>query len=204
MFDYVLCDLDGTILYDWERHYSCYCDIVKKYGGSCVTMPRYMELKRKRIKRTVLLEETQFAGTYEEFAREWLARIETKEYLRYETMKPDALQILQQWKARGARLILVTMRRNMEELNAQLKLFNLKEVFDEICSGDPTAGIKKAQLLSRPCEGSILVLGDTEADEELARALKGTFVMFTDGLREPKDIIADDYVSNWAELLEKI
>lgn len=204
MFDYVFCDLDGTILYDWKRHYICYCDIVKKYGGTSVTMEHYMELKRKGIKRTVLLNETHFAGTYEEFAGEWLDRIETPEYFQYEYVKDGALETLRKWKKCGVGLSLVTMRRDRRQLLNQLQKLEIVDVFDEICCGDPTSGIKKSQLLKKIGKGCRLVLGDTEADAELARDIEATFVMFTDGLREPRTINADYYVSSWAELTEKI
>ena len=61
-FDYVFCDLDGTLLEDKQRHYECYKAIVKKYGGNCIPLDEYWNDKRNKVKRTVLLEKTGFQG----------------------------------------------------------------------------------------------------------------------------------------------
>lgn len=203
-YDVVICDLDGTILYDWDRHYMCYCDIVKKYGGSCVSFDRYRQLKREKIKRTILLEETNFKGTYEEFANAWLESIETEYYLQFESLYNDALQVLNKWKRSGTKLYLVTMRRNREELVKQINKFGLEKLFDIIISGDPTTGVTKMDLFGDIPSGSKLVLGDTEADELFARQLQADFYMMTTGLRDPKGILAKKYFADWDELEKEV
>ena len=204
MLNYVLCDLDGTILHDWARHYDCYCDIVEKYGGRKVSMERYIELKRSRTKRTVLLEETEFKADYDVFVEEWLERIEQPYYLAKEQLKPQAVDILKAWKKSGTEIVLLTMRRNRDGLFEQLRNLEIDCLFSEIYNGNPMNGMTKVELLERRYEGNGLVVGDSEADELLARKTGTKFAMFTDGVRDPKDIEADYYVSSWAELREKI
>ncbi len=194
-FDYVFCDLDGTLLDDKQRHYECYKAIVNKYGGNCIPPDEYWNDKRNKVKRTVLLEKTGFQGTYDDYLSEWLTLIETPEFLKYETLKPDTLSFLEWLRDNSEHIILTTQRRNREALLKQLEDLGISDYFEEIISGE-----HKTDLLSGTYAKDSLVIGDTEADEETAKRLGCTFIAVTDGLREEKYFINREKVCRLGDL----
>ena len=180
-FDYVFCDLDGTLLEDKQRHYECYKAIVKKYGGICIPPDEYWNGKRDKVKRTVLLEKSGFQGTYDDYLSAWLALIETPEFLKYETLKPDTLSFLEWLRDNSEHIVLTTQRRKRNNLLSQLEKLGISGFFEEVASGD-----HKTDILEGEYNKDSLVIGDTEADEETAKRLGCTFIAVTDGLREEK------------------
>ena len=134
--DIVFCDLDGTILDDKLRHYNCYRDIVRKFGGVPIGIEEYWEDKRSMVKRTVLLEKTKFQGTYQQYLDDWLARIEEKHYLSYEILKPKSKETLEFLRTKSDKVILVTMRQKRDALLQQLQELKILSCFDEIIVGN--------------------------------------------------------------------
>ena len=196
-FDYVFCDLDGTLLEDRFRHYECYKAIVKKYGGKCISLDEYWNDKRNKVKRTVLLEKTGFRGTYDDYLNEWLALIEKPEFLKYEIMKPETPEFLKWIRENAEHAVLITQRRNRESLLQQLEDLEISVFFEEIISGD-----HKTELLEGRYNKDSLVIGDTEADEETAKRLGCTFIAVTSGVRNEKYLAADRKITGLKELYE--
>ena len=196
-FDYVFCDLDGTLLEDKHRHYECYKAIVKKYGGNCIPPDEYWNDKRNKVKRTVLLEKTGFQGTYDDYLSEWLALIETPEFLKYETLRPDTLSFLEWLRDNSEHIVLTTQRRNRKNLLGQLEKLGISGYFEEVASGD-----HKTDILDGKYNKGSLVIGDTEADEETAKRLGCTFIAVTSGLRNEKYLTADRKITALKELYE--
>ena len=196
-FNYVFCDLDGTLLEDKHRHYECYKAIVKKYGGNCIPLDEYWKDKRNKVKRTVLLEKTGFQGTYDDYLSEWLALIETPEFLKYETLKPDTLSFLEWLRDNSEHIVLTTQRRNRENLLSQLEELGISGYFEEVASGD-----HKTDILDGKYNKDSLVIGDTEADEETAKRLGCTFIAVTDGIREEKYFSETNSVRSLMEIVE--
>ena len=196
-FNYVFCDLDGTLLEDKQRHYECYKAIVKKYGGNCIPPDEYWNDKRNKVKRTVLLEKTGFQGTYDDYLSEWLALIETPEFLKYETLKPDTLSFLEWLRDNSEHIVLTTQRRNRKNLLSQLEKLGISGFFEEVASGD-----HKTDILDGKYNKDSLVIGDTEADEETAKRLGCTFIAVTSGLRNEKYLTADRKITGLKEIYE--
>ena len=88
-FNYVFCDLDGTLLEDKQRHYECYKAIVKKYGGNCIPLDEYWNDKRNKVKRTVLLEKTGFQGQCLHARKIGFIHPSTGEYMEFTSDLPD-------------------------------------------------------------------------------------------------------------------
>ena len=189
-YDYVIWDLDGTLLDDRKRHYACYLDIVEKYGGTPVSEERYWELKRNKIKRTVLLEETAFEGTYQQYLDEWIERIEQIGYLRREKLRPGAEELLKKLHTAAEKVVLVTMRNHTERVEQQLQWLGIAGYFDAIFIGKSLQGQKKTDVVSTAipdiAEKHVLVIGDTEDDEQVAKSLGADFVAMITGLRDKK------------------
>ena len=130
---------------------------------------------------------------------EWLDRIEEKEYLELETLKFGVIEFLKWLKEQGKNVILVTMRRNRENLLWQLEKLQIKEYFSEIISGNPLIS-KKKDLVTNCDEKAAIVIGDTEGESELAQKLGAPFIAITSGMRERKYLDADFYIEQLVEL----
>lgn len=202
-FESVFCDLDGTILDDGLRHYNCYKDIVKKYGGKCIEFEEYWQDKRNRVKRTELLIKSNFGGTYEEYLNAWNEMIETEKYLKYEVPKLHAFETLQWLKDNSDHLILVTMRQRENTLLKQLTCLGIIDFFEIIKCINPIKG-KKSDIISTKYNKRSIVIGDTEADKELAIASGCEFIAVTDGLRSKEFFGHEKYcINSFCEIMSQ-
>ena len=57
---------------------SVYKDIVNEDGGIPLDIETYWEMKRNKVKRDVYLEKSYYKGTYNQFLKKWIERIEKK------------------------------------------------------------------------------------------------------------------------------
>lgn len=174
-FDFVFCDLDGTILEDKMRHYMCYKDIVYQYGGTPINMDEYWNDKRNNVKLSVILEKSDFKERYKIYSNEWLQRIEQERYLKYEVLKPNIKRTIKYIKKSVKQFNLVTMRSNKYNLMKQLEYLQIREYFDSIYVGSSSLGYRKCDLVDSFYGKRALVIGDTEDDMEFANKIGSFF-----------------------------
>jgi phosphoglycolate phosphatase-like HAD superfamily hydrolase len=163
-------------------------------------------MKRKKIKRDILLEKTDFQGTYQQYMDEWIVRIEAPEYLFCEVPKEGMYELLHALRSRADSLYLATMRQIRGNLLAQLGQLKLREYFDRIYSTSPLQEKSKAEIIGplTADTGEILVIGDSEADEALAESLHAAFFAMTDGLREADSFATPYRFQSLTELQDRI
>lgn len=200
-FEIVFCDLDGTLLEDKMRHYMCYKDIIKQYGGSPIHIDEYWNDKRNKVKCSDLLEKSDFQGPEELYYSEWMQRIEQERYLSYEFLKPNIIKVIDYIRQNVKQLNLVTMRNNKWNLMKQLTYLDIGRYFDCIYVGASALGKKKSDLVQDVYGKRVLIIGDTEDDMELAAKVRGSFLAVTNGLRECKYLRADYYYKELEEIL---
>jgi len=181
----IFTDLDGTILDTVDRHYNCYYDIIIRKNAVPLCKEEYWQLKRKKIKRTVLLEKSGWNLPYEDFYNDWLDLIETENYLEFDRLSEETKSNLFKIK-KNYRIILVTMRRFKTNLINQLIKLKILDVFEDVIVTDPfVQGSKYIKLLETDIEfDKAIVIGDTEEDMYLAKGLLLPFVAITSGLRD--------------------
>ena len=202
-YEFIFCDLDGPILEGKERHYTCYCDIVSEYGGTPIAIEEYWDMKRSMVKRTVLLEKTGFLGTYDDYIDRWLQKIEDPYYLHKDYLKPNIKEALRHLKLLTSHLCLVTMRNHTEALLDQLRWFRIESLFEHVYVGKSSARETKFDLVKDVEFDSALVIGDTEADTELAEKLGVPMIGITNGLRKRELLKADAYIEDLQDLIYK-
>ena len=129
---------------------------------------------------------------YADFLSDWLELIESPEALALDTVQEGVYERLCDWKEQGIELVLVTMRKNKQGLDAQLKLTGLHPFLDAVLMCDHAkGGTGKADAVrnryrDRPFafEKHALWIGDTEIDWEAAQSLQCGVVLLSNGLRE--------------------
>lgn len=204
MIDTVIMDLDGPVLDGRLRHYACYRDILVERGRTPLPEDRYWDMKRRRIDRRQQLAATGADDLYDEFLVAWLARIERDHYLALDRLQPGALDKLDEWRAAGIRLLLVTMRHDRDALLRQLDALDLRARFAAVLSVGPTEPDDAKASAVQPYLGAdgpkrTLWIGDTEVDIRAARRVGATVCAVTCGLRTADylaslapDVVADD------------
>ena len=183
----LILDLDGPILEGRRRHYACYKSILEDNGFRPASETKYWQAKRARADRHAQLSLSKADEIYDVFLKQWIERIETMKYLNLDEVQEGAYQKLEEWKNSGRRLILVTMRRNRENLLKQLDNLSLSGFFDSIISCNPLTETSKTQALMKNSSDinpeKTVWIGDTEVDLKGAREIGCRSILVTNGIR---------------------
>lgn len=193
IFDYIFLDLDGPLLEGKYRHYKCYEDIIKKYGGELLDIDIYWELKRSKVTRDIVLEKSNFKESYDVFFNEWMSNIENEKYLKLDVLKPDVVKILYEWKKITNKIVLVTMRQNRELLLNQLSGLEILGLLDEVIDCPPERKNTKYEALKNKFFDKAIFIGDTEEDTKTAKMLNIKSIGIVNGLRKKEFLEADYY-----------
>lgn len=191
--DYIFLDLDGPILEGKNRHYQCYKDILKRHGGTVLDIDVYWDMKISKIKRDVLLLESNFGKTYEVFFEEWMKNIEDEKYLKLDVLKPDVAKTLKKWNKITDKIVLVTMRQNRDFLLNQLRRLDILDLLDEVIDCPPERKNTKYEALKNKSFKKAIFIGDTEEDTNTAKMLNIQSIGITNGLRKKEFLDADYY-----------
>lgn len=195
-FDLIFLDLDGPILEGIDRHYSCYLSILEDHGGKPIDKESYWSMKRKRVSRRKLLEDSQFGSSYGVFAKAWLERIESEEFLKLDRLKPFVVETIEAWKeSLVERVELVTMRQCKARLLVQLDELGVLESLDEVTVCPPAREKTKFEALKNREFHSAVFIGDTEEDIKTAKLLGIPSVGILNGLREKEFLDSEMYAA---------
>lgn len=126
----------------------------------------------------------------------FIDRIESQEELGADELFKDSLRTLEQLRANGNKLYLLSLRRNANALDWQIEHLGIRHLFEKILSGhsDTKEGtlLKKAdivrQIVDNPSE--VVIIGDTEADVAAAQQLDATSIALLSGIRNEEFLSA--------------
>ena len=198
-------DLDGPILDVSERYFRLHCALVTKLGGkSAMDKATYWTFKRQGQSIAELLKSEGNENIDEKvFRHHWLERIESPEYLQWDSTMPGVLPQLNRLR-KDYRMVLITLRQDQKQLQLQLERLQLNLLFEAVLSANPTSApgwISKQHLITRSefsTAGSTLI-GDTEIDIRAGKLLGMRTVGVLSGIRdrqrlerEQPDLIVED------------
>lgn len=198
--DYIFLDLDGPVLDGRYRHYACYMDILELHGGKPLALDIYWALKRNKVTRDVILEKSDFKGSYDLFFKEWLSNIEKKKYLQLDRLKPNVIETILAWKSIADKISLVTMRQDRSALLSQLGDLGILSLFDEVIDCPPKIRHAKYKALKSKSFNRAIFIGDTEEDTKTAKMLDIFSIGITNGLRSFASLDADYYFEEIADI----
>jgi phosphoglycolate phosphatase-like HAD superfamily hydrolase len=148
---------------------------------------KYWEMKRNGCSLCEQLAVTVGEEISGSFMKNWLTNIEEPKYLKLDRVQEGVIGKLKQWKSKGIKIILATMRNNKANLYSQLESLDLLKLFDHIIIGTGDLGAEKADKVKPYIQNvdinSILWIGDTEADIYAARRLGVKIGAVSCGLR---------------------
>lgn len=176
-------DLDGTLIDVRRRHYAAYADTLHDLGLEPLTEPAYWERRRRGASSGGLLNGASDTARGR-FLDGFIMRVEDSVYLTLDAVIHGAIEALESLRSSHA-LVLVTLRRERGALHEQLDRLDLSDRFDAVLS--PARGDESKDELIRDAgalaAGSV-VIGDSEADVEAARALGLRSICVTTGVRD--------------------
>ncbi len=182
----VYVDLDGTILDVEERYYRLHRDLAQDLGSRPLSRDIFWTLKRRCAPLDSLLEDWD-PPVRKEYGTRWRAEIESPAYLRFDCLIEGSRTALETLTL-GFTLKLVTMRRDVLALHRQLANLSIGSLFEDvIAAAHHPLQMSKADLVTKTHRAHVrpvLVVGDTEADVEVARRLRTSSACVLTGIRE--------------------
>lgn len=179
----LIIDLDGTVLDCRARFHALFRDLAP---DSDLDFDSYWKLKRFPRSHSWILThrekwpEDRIAG----FLAAWTGMIETPRYLEFDRPLPVAHAALSSM-AQQANLILLTSRQLEEPVFDQLDLHGLTNFFSRIlvtAACGTKADVLRAERLT--LSDRDMIIGDTEADMDLARTFGAKAISVLSGCRD--------------------
>lgn len=197
-------DLDGTLLNVAERYYSIHCLICGKLCLKPMDKAMYWLSKQKRVSEESILRDCGLEGIdASDLTRERVSMLESLEYLAQDSLHPGVESALSFLSSKNS-LILVTLRKNRENLLRQLRLLKIDGYFENILNPDALHPTKAKELLvSDFCKSDLstsLLFGDTEADLVAGKKLGCKTVAVTLGMRSKRFLESynpDYFINSW-------
>ena len=191
----IFLDLDGPILDVSEKYYSVYCDLIGEMEGVALSKDKYWELKRNRVNKGKILEESMIFGREEEYSKDRRERIETLDYLKIDSIWPgipEALDMIGEFFP----LYLVTARTNRSGLIWQMQRLGIYDTFTDIISpieketSLPRRELKRTMVRRElgNLDLSGWFIGDTDTDTSAGNLLGLNTGVVTYGIRS-KEIV---------------
>jgi len=193
----IFIDFDGTLVDIAPRHYRVYKKCVKELGGTPLDKEEYWKKKRANVSWDELLPLSGLGiDKKDAYLKLFIDRIESQEELGADELFKDSLRTLEQLRANGNKLYLLSLRRNAAALDWQIEYLGIRHLFEKILSGhsDTKEGtlLKKAdivrQTVDKPSE--VVIIGDTEADIAAAQQLGATSIALMSGIRNEEFLSA--------------
>ena len=168
-FGVIFLDLDGTLIDVSKRYYAIYKNIVDECNvNEILSKDEYWKLRRSGVSFVQLLNRVHNFTQTDQALAKYLYLIEKSNYLDLDYVLngvEDTIVSLKQ----SNHVVLVTLRKNQNNLDRQLTRFGLLSMFDEILSapGEKTSTASKRMLIENSLFfniGEKYIVGDTEVD----------------------------------------
>jgi phosphoglycolate phosphatase-like HAD superfamily hydrolase len=121
-------------------------------------------------------------------ADDWVAEIESPDWLARDELVPDAVAALRYLASRGTRAVILTARRSRSGVVQQLDRLGITSLIDSVIVVPPADVVRKKALYLRRLSAEGFV-GDTEADARAAALAGVKFVAVSGGQRSAAFLI---------------
>ena len=204
-------DLDGPILDVRDKYFNVYKDILLSNNCKYLSVEEYWELKRSKVNNKNILLKTNCKISLEIFQINWLKKIETDEYMKYDKLQPGIIEVLSK-AIKSNKMIIVTLRHSEEMLLKQLKTFGLRKYFiDVLSSGDDVKPRWKMKynlvtyFLKNEKRENHVMIGDTETDILAGNKLGFYTIAVLCGIRNRELLLANPKIhyNNSSDLISE-
>jgi phosphoglycolate phosphatase-like HAD superfamily hydrolase len=201
-------DFDGTLINPKNRYCKIYNELCNENEIKPLDCNHYWDMKRAKINEYEIFKKSNASiDIIEKILEKRSKMLEDKKYLLMDTLYTGVNDFLNE-VSKTYTLVLITFRKNRQNLLIQLNNLGLDNFFTKIINVNNSLHpkyINKVNGIKNEIKGPIngFYLGDTEADILCAKDLRITSVAITHGIRESKYLysIHPDYIVNSFETL---
>ncbi|MBN1645256.1 HAD family hydrolase [Candidatus Woesearchaeota archaeon] len=180
----IFCDFDGVIIDNSDKLYSIYRDLMKE--KRILSKIEYWNLKKIKIPEEEIIKKTfnneNFIQGYMEKRKDM---IEDEKFLEFDRLIANSIESIKKLKENN-KVILLTKRKNKNNLFTQLRKMKILNIFDEILVSGTVSKkdlILKSSLFAK--DQSVIV-GDTEEEISVGKNLGIQTIAVLTGLRARK------------------
>lgn len=178
-------DLDGTLLEISKKYYYAHKKASEKVNLQPLSYTNYWQAKRNRVSEDTILKLNSASHKFKTYQNERIRLLEDISALNLDKPFPWVYGLLN-YLVKAHKLYLVTVRRNKENLNRELKKFKLINFFVKILIANPKGDpiLAKEKLVKKfKLSKEDLLIGDTEVDIITAHRLGIKSVAVSTGIR---------------------
>ena len=175
-------DLDGTLLNSANRHKIVLDDILRKFGLEINTADLFESKRSGKNTYSFLLDKGIAPNIAKKIHSIWIKNIECDKYLAFDSLYPNALNMLNQY-AKNHNLILITARSRKTATLNQLKALNIDKYFKNIYIVSAKSNIAQEKAKYLKLENANLMIGDSEVDFEASKIANVAFRFVKSGFR---------------------
>jgi phosphoglycolate phosphatase len=205
-------DLDGTLVDHRGRTYGLHRDYCRAHGHAPVALAEYHARKAKGESERQVVRDSVPAGELDRYLEWKRAHIESDEALALDVAWPDMLALLERLSGR-ATLVLLTNRQSEPRALHELRRLGIAERFTAVLA-TPSDGSTTSKLaglrgyLDRAAvdPARVVLIGDTECEIAVARALGAACIAVTWGIRAEAFLAArqPDAIAHSVSELERL
>jgi len=185
---YIIFDLDGTLLDTSNRQYKLYIQLYEEListDAKPLSRGQFWTMKRSGYSTVELLPREIGSSVRQEFLELWKERIESTEYLRYDSVFDGVTETLCYLRKNDYKLFLLTRRSDSDNLRWELDEVGISRYFLDTYivshEGPPKDAVINEQLGElTPAD---FVVGDTADDLEAGNRLGATTIAVNTGIR---------------------
>ncbi len=183
-------DFDGTIVDVSGRYYALHLQCLQN-ALQPLSADAYWSLKRESVSEAAIIERHYPGEDVAVYEAKRLSLIEDAAFLMHDKLIPGARETLAQLSETES-LILVTLRKRPQELQAQFDHLDLRQYFKHVLVSAPDLGPwqTKVEMIKPYRTIGDWIIGDTDADVLAAQALGITSCATLTGIRSEAKLAA--------------
>jgi phosphoglycolate phosphatase len=186
---HLIFDLDGTLVDHRGRTYGLHVAYCQEHGYAPVPTAAYRARKAEGESERQTVRDSIPAGELDGYMEWKRAHIESDEALALDTARPEMLALLGRL-SRRAKLVLLTSRQSEPQARKELLRLGIAERFGAVLAA-PSDGSTTSKLAAlreyldraAAAPSSVILIGDTECEIEVARAVGAACLSVTWGIR---------------------
>ena len=204
----VFFDLDGTLLDQKKRYFMIHQELCKQVNISSLPQNQYWDLKRKKISEENILKKNKVnQELIDNYLRSRKSLLEDLSFLKYDQLFTGVFKMLENLSKKND-LIIVTNRKNRENLLVQIESLKISHFFKKILNANTQEEpryLAKTNIINKHIsldDCKTWFFGDSEMDMQAGKSLKSTTVAVSLGIRESELLakLLPDYLIDTLEI----
>jgi phosphoglycolate phosphatase-like HAD superfamily hydrolase len=201
----VVFDFDGTIIDVHYRYFEVFKAFLEMNSLPKLSLDEYIQLRINGLIDTGIIKKyNKSSKLTEELLSFKLQQLEKIEFLEMDYLRPGVLELLDQLVHCGIRIELLTLRRNLDNLNWQLKRLSIHNFFSKITynAGELSKSNYLKSLLGR--FDDVVFIGDSDYDYLASIESRTKFYLVEDSIFSTSKDLEKEKRFSYQEILTEL